>query len=140
MDEKYGLKCCGKGGALMDKVNIVSLSFQSKEKQYSVEETRRLMVKCVEEYLERINDDEDIRPYLSHYPFSSLGVDFDISFQGARGNEIRLAFLSEDNIVYMVVDPNQKPYIRKHKETYNEAREIVMAEGLGLSQADSGLQ
>ena len=85
------------------------------------------MVKCVEEYLERINNDENVRPYLSHHPFSSLGVNFDIAFQGAKEDAIRLVFLSEGNIAYCVVDPNQKPYVTKHRETYEEAREIVMA-------------
>jgi len=126
--EKYGLACSGKGGALMDKVNSVTLVFDSQEENVPVERVRRLFVNSVEDYLSRINDDEKLRPYLSHYPFTQSGVNFRISFQATKKDEIYLVFLSHGKIIYMTKDENQAPLVKLSEETYEEAREIVMAE------------
>lgn len=125
---KYGLTCSGSGGALMDRVNVISLSLDSREQDFDIKRARRLIIDCSEDYLERVNNNEEIRPYLSHFPFTEKGIRFSISFRNPQDDAIKLAFLSQGNVVYSVIDPDQKPYVTKHKETYEEAREIVMAE------------
>ncbi|WP_316355689.1 hypothetical protein [Candidatus Neptunichlamydia sp. REUL1] len=126
--EKYGLTCSGSGGALMDKVNSITLVFDSREENVPIERARSLFVKSLEDYLSRINDDEKLRPYLSDYPFTQSGVNFRISFQATKKDEIYLVFLSHGKIIYMTKDENQAPLVKVSEETYEEAREIVIAE------------
>lgn len=112
----------------MDRVNSITLVFDSREENVPIERARSLFVKSVEDYLSRINDDEKLRPYLSHYPFIQSGVNFRISFQATKKNEIYLVFLSHGKIIYMTKDENQAPLVKLSEESYEEAREIVMAE------------
>jgi len=126
--DKYGLTCSGRGGALMDRVNVVFLGLDSKESDYDVERARRLIVDCSEDYLKRINSSEKVRQYLSHYPFSSNGLNFRISFHNPDERAIRLIILTKGKICYSAYNEDKSDLIDQHVETYEEAREIVMAE------------
>jgi len=125
---KHGLSCSGSGGALMDRVNIVSLSLDSNERDIDVEKARRLVVDCSEDYLKRVNSSEKIRPYLSHFPFTEKGVRFNISFRNPENGAIRLVYLSNGKISYSSYNEDKSDLIDQHVETYEKAREIVMAE------------
>jgi len=111
----------------MDKVNSITLVFDSQEENVQTARARCLFVKSVEDYLNRINDDEKLRPYLSHYPFTHTGINFRISFRSTEKDDIYLVFLSHGKIIYMTKDKNQVPLVKLSEETYEEAREIVMA-------------
>jgi hypothetical protein len=125
--DKYGLTCSGRGGALMDKVNVVFLGLDSKENDYDVEKARRLIVNCSEDYLERINSNKKVREYLSHYPFTHTGINFRISFRNPNERAIRLIILTKGKISYSAYNEDRSDLIDQHVETYEEAREIVMA-------------
>ena len=65
---KYPLKLVGFGGGAVYGVRVLSLSFEVK-KNVTIDEARKLILDCAEIFLEKINNDHEIRPYLSEYPY-----------------------------------------------------------------------
>lgn len=124
-----GLICIGSGGSMMDDVKKVSLSFVS-FKALNVEEARILYVDIIEEYLKRVNSDEEVRPFLHNFPFTIDSLDFDIRFDYKnncvrKDGHVAFMFIRRDqNICYKASDV-QTGYYSIHREPYSEALEIV---------------
>src|SRR5436190_12186730 len=122
-NEKH-LVLAGSGGKQVRCIEIISLDFDSIEK-LSLEETRCMMVECVEELLEKINANAILRPHLESYPFTSKNLDFMIGFLkqvGYHVNEPYIAFasLSEGTIRYFVaLDDNHTKILTR--ESYEDA-------------------
>ncbi len=68
LTNKYPLKLSGFGGGAIYGINVLSLSFNV-EKNVSIAEARKLILDCAEVFLNEINSDQEIRPYLSEYPY-----------------------------------------------------------------------
>ncbi|MCB1072272.1 MAG: hypothetical protein KDK96_04125 [Chlamydiia bacterium] len=132
---KYGMFATGDGGSFMEKINSVFLSFSTFDKEYDVDQTRVLMVNCVEEYLLRINEDEKVRPYLNHFPFSSSGIEFQIAFYERPSKRVKFGFIGLVGIVnrkiyYCSYDHEKKQLVDICEEPYEEALKKVKDAGL----------
>ena len=97
--KQYGLKCFGSGGGFRYNVNNISLSFQTHPQKIGIEKARVLLVKCVEDLLERINQHEKIRPYLEHFPFTAKGVSISITFYDYFSEQLPENFLTKISTV-----------------------------------------
>lgn len=134
MHKKNYLMCCSKGGGFLKKVNEIHLSFETFG-PLSQDELRILMVTVVEEFLNRINKDEEIRPYLVNYPFTDSNLNFIIALVDTRLNPIRNkgagkdllygVFLIDGKLIYDISNEEKKMLQAVHRESYKEAYEIV---------------
>ncbi|NRA89800.1 MAG: hypothetical protein HRU43_01490, partial [Simkaniaceae bacterium] len=125
--EKYGVSQTSFGGTLQGKIRVILLSVSSKKYDCTIDEARKLLVSCVEDYLAEINNNQKLRPHLSHYPFSDKGIQFGIGFHARDDDAIRHIFLLNGNVCYSSTKEGEGALERKHKETYEEAKEKVMA-------------
>lgn len=109
LEKKHHLQLVGVGEGLMDRVNHLSLEFEFYE-PLDRQTARKLLVECVNEFLEIINRNEEIRPYLKVYPFTP----------------------AEAEIVIFSVSENQEPFWDPYitvvaNETYERSGRTVAA-------------
>lgn len=78
--EATPLKVDGTGGALMDEVKLISLSFDCKKKM-SIAEVRDLVLQVVTIFFDEANRNKQIRPYLETYPLEPYNIHFSITFR-----------------------------------------------------------
>ena len=75
-----GLFLSGVGGGMINNIDLISMTFVCCRKT-SIDEARNLYVQVMQGYLQRINRDEEIRPYLVQYPFTWDNIDLHFLFQ-----------------------------------------------------------
>ena len=135
---RNNLQYSGSGGGNTDgKIRMSSLSF-SIRKPLTKNEARRLIVACIQEYLQIINEDEKLRPALLHYPFTAADVELSVNSKYPDGSRvydpyIGMVFNGNNNgkvyIYYSSNDPDQEyKYKLEEKETYEEALKILALE------------
>ncbi len=103
-------------------------------KELDVNQTRRLFVRCVEDLLERVNSDVNIRPYLHTYPFTEEGTEIMISFFQPNGervqkNYVALVHTLNGKIFYSYYNHKSEQLLNLHEESYQEALRICQEEG-----------
>ncbi len=127
-----GLDCICIGGSMMGDIQAVALGFVS-YKALNVDEARKLYVNIVEEYLHRVNCNEEVRPYLHNYPFTINNLEFTIRFSHPNGKRIadnehvaHMFFIKSRNLLfYTSYDYKIDDFQDLHKESYEEALKIV---------------
>ena len=135
MEEKYGLHCCGSGGQLATGVGALAVDFEIRKK-VTIEEAREMIVTATERFLELINSDEKIRPYLKEYPFKPNRAEILLAFRNKDGKDFFdgtpvLVFQVNNKIFYRRAIPIDKnnPYASNlrnlYEEPYEKALEIV---------------
>jgi hypothetical protein len=130
LKERYGLNVIGIGGGMMDDIKKMNLSLQSR-KPLSINEGRDFIVMCIDTYLDQINSNKKVRPFLNAYPFTIENIEIKIFIDREEGENLaigRLAVVSTHGrkIKYKVVESEFRNE-EVLSETYEEAREIVMA-------------
>ena len=132
MCKKHGLVYAVRGGCFIDDVKEISVSFDKADKS-DIPESRILLVNCVEEFLRRINADEDVRPFLVQYPFTNENVNISIGFiepkEDADLQNIVHAFNVKGEAVYSIYDKPHDRYKPTFEEPYEEALKIVKESG-----------
>ena len=131
---RNNLQYIGSGGGNTDgKIRMSSLSF-SIRKPLTKNEARRLIVACIQEYLQIINEDEKLRPALLHYPFTAADVELSVDSKYPDGSRvydpyIGLVYNANCKIYYRSNDPeNEYKYKLKEEETFEEALKILALE------------
>ena len=126
-----GLDCICIGGSMVYDVKMVALGFVS-YKALNVDEARKLYVNIVEEYLHRVNCNEEVRPYLHNYPFTINNLEFTIRFSHPNGKRIAdghvayMSFIASRNLIfYSSYDYKIDDFQDLHQESYEEALKIV---------------
>lgn len=126
--KKHNIHCIGTGGSYIGHVNMLALSFQI-FRPLDKKEARFLVVDSALEYLNAINSNEEIRPFLKEYPFKN--VEIRIFIYNADGSDvydphIGTVSLHHGEVTYATDDPeNRYTYKSKEKETFEEAARIV---------------
>ena len=64
---------CGIGAGMMGKIRMLALSFNYYE-ELSLEEARELVMYACSVFLEKINNNQLIRPFLLNYPFQPENI------------------------------------------------------------------
>lgn len=129
LKKTYNLHCYGNGGGFINNINNIQLYF-SGTRNASVVEARSLIIECTEELLRRINEDVQVRPYLSHYPFTEQGLKLLISFEKKHGEIVDRDFIASvftcNKMIYYNIYNREKDCLEDfYQEPYQKAVEIV---------------
>ena len=131
---KYGMEHCGTGGGGRDGIWLMSLSFQRFGSHLNEEDARKLIINCSNDFIESINNDETIRPFLKIYPFSAKNIDLTIYNYQENGRwiyypDIFIENNAEGKIAFYTKDESEKYGYKTEKyETYEEAVAILKKE------------
>jgi hypothetical protein len=130
--KRHNMIACGGSGGMMDTVNHVGISFQ-KVGVFSKDEARKIVVDCVEELLRAFNEDEEIRPHLQNYPFTTNNIRVSIFFCIAGGEiyypDFAVVGLSAGDIVFRASEEGKRQLLTyDEEESYEEALSIVRGE------------
>ena len=68
LQKRHNLQIVGVYESGMDCIKGLGFSFQIL-KPLNRNDARRIVVDCVEEFINELNHDEEIRPYLKNYPY-----------------------------------------------------------------------
>ncbi len=132
IEKETGLRLIGINGGMMDHIRVMGMSFDC-YKNINMEEGRKLVIHCVNEYLSAINSNEALRPHLVHYPFTPQDVEIALYIRGSDNNDVPLGALfvvSERNgkIVYKIREPDPIILKRIYEEPFEEAVKILYQE------------
>lgn len=126
--KEKNLSLIGRGGSMMKNVEEIFFHFVSPV-TYDLDNARRFYVETVENFLEEINNNKNIMPYLKNYPFTISNTDIIISFDETScqfGKGVALIFRTKNgHIFYQTYDLETGKYRELHEEPYEVAREIV---------------
>ena len=135
-----GLHLMGTGGGVnlegrLRKLNMSFIHYGD----LSMEESRELVVYCVEEYLAAINADEKIRPHLSHYPFTPYGVEINIFIRQKDRQKQSIGYISvvselNGKVSYKTSQPEPELMKKVHAEPYEEAKQLVKQQDPGMKR------
>lgn len=115
---KYNCSCFGQGGAAFYDIDKFFLSFQFYEIQSEVQ-FRITLLDIADIFIETINQDKVIRPFLRRYPASTKSINLELSFPDQEG-EICSGGLSGDSVIaYKYFKGDYNTMIHFH-ETYEE--------------------
>lgn len=117
------------GGPNKDLIRQFRLAFRSK-RLVDLSEARAITVHCVEQLCSMVNANEEIRPFLEHYPYPPQGVDLILVFQPFNESDpysekvyISAAYFTEGKLSYMQYAGENKWDTLVLQETYEEALE-----------------
>lgn len=136
--KKYGFELCSIGGSMMEEIEIFHMSFTRKDKG-TIDKARQLIVKMTQEFIDKINADETIRPYLHDFPVTSENVNISLCFEATKkeppGNPfVYFVFSKKGTIFYGSYDnsipPGHQHIVSLCDEPYNEALRIVKGSSL----------
>ena len=110
---------------MMHSVNQISASYD-KQNFLSLKEGRKIYVSIIECYLEEVNTEIEIRPYLHHFPFRLEDLDIILSSQASSSLSdcpaINLVFLGDDRkIIYQTYSSESESFRTIHTELYEDA-------------------
>ena len=77
LQKEKDLQAIGTGGQMMNEIEMLHIAFRYFH-EVSLEEGRELMVYAIDTYLDAINKNEKIRPYLKKYPFTAKNLEIEI--------------------------------------------------------------
>ena len=128
---KLNLSPCGTGGQMMHQIEMLALAFRY-YKPVTIEEGRELLITSVDTFVDAINADERIRPYLANYPFEPKNVQISIFLRNpndSRPSYDNLVVISSVNGIFEYrVDDSQGPlFVNIHEESYQEALQAQKA-------------
>jgi hypothetical protein len=132
MEKSQGWTLAGYGGSFYNQISALSLSFTVNQR-VDIEHGRRLFIKGLEGFLDKINRDKTLRSSLHHFPFTFKDIEFDLDFLDNRGRFFMgdcLAYISiiDGKICYKTNDPQNGKMISVLNEDYVDALKIVRSE------------
>ncbi|NGX40130.1 MAG: hypothetical protein KR126chlam1_01471 [Chlamydiae bacterium] len=130
IEKEHGLSCIGTGGRMPYDIEEFSLKLLSHNRT-SVKEARELLVRITEKFLEEINSNKKVRPFLREYPFEPFRAEVSIAFweNGIPGKEdgsLIHAFQVKNQIFYYCGEEGKPIHTLLAEEPYEEALKIVM--------------
>ncbi len=132
-DKKYKLKTRATNVSMPDgEVKLLGLDFQIRG-PLSRGDLRKILLQLEQEFLEIVNSDETIRPYLQIYPFKTENIDITLFVVDSRGiviedPNIGIAAIARGKLVYKTVISGDTPHIESEfEETYEEALKASMS-------------
>lgn len=118
----------GTGGAFHKQINEFFFDLLTPGINVNVDQARKVLVIKTEELLCKVNQDEQVRPYLRDYPFTEKNLYFTVGFMPSclflnTKEAIVLATVSRGKVFYSV--KGQRGFDDAYEETYATAYEIV---------------
>lgn len=133
IEKETGLRLCGVGGGAINHIRKLNMSFNC-FREISFDEGRKLLIYCVNEYLSAINANEEVRPYLIHYPFTPNDVEIEIFVRQPDNRDVafgKLAVVFEvyGKVGYRISQEGPLSLKEAHEETYEEAIRVLEEQG-----------
>jgi hypothetical protein len=135
LGKKYQMIQSSNGLGGMDKVELMCISFDKYGAPINEKEARSLVIHCVEDFLEAVNSDEQLRPLLKDYPFTAQNLKLNIFSLDKDQSlhifpNIAVASSSEGKVRFFTKEaPDVYGYYTEKYETYEEAIAILKEEG-----------
>ncbi len=134
---KKGFIPIGRGGRFYPIVDTIYMAYITTKYRFkTIDEVRSFFVPLFEEYLQPLNDEASIRPYLQNYPLDARHLELAIRFAEADDSHVQLPWISNvsttkyGDIVYMVQEPNKQGRTVIHRETFEEAKRILAQQNM----------
>ncbi len=134
LEKKYNVSAMGSGGSIPEGViKKFTLSFQKKG-ILTKEQCRKLLIAMVADFLQLINNNKEVRPYLYKYPFEAKDININLFIRDEKGNfaehpNISIADLLLGNLSYETktvnYETNTFKKISLEEETFEDALKIV---------------
>ncbi len=129
--KKYKMTLCGSGGGMPDGiVDMLALSFES-YRSLSIEEARPILVDCINTYVNAVNANQELKPYLKNAPFTAKNIEICIFFYTPQKEIVCDPFLCVANsyrgkLIYATEEKGQKfGYKSEFIESYEDAVKIL---------------
>jgi len=128
----------GNGGNFnQQSINLIIASTK-KIGSANIESARKDMIFLTQDIIKRMNSSQNIQKYLSKFPFDQSHLKYSIAYCMENGLEITnnendnvsYVFLLRGTIFYNKRTSNKSPYKTIHKESYEEALEILKNQGI----------
>lgn len=136
LSAKHQMRQIGTGLGGMDKLWLVSLVFEKQDLHMTEQEARRLMVSCVDEFIEAVNTNQELRPLLKVYPFTAENISLAIHNVSSERRDPAHPFIatvsaSRGKMMYLTRNKEQPiRYESEKQETFAEAVAILAEEKL----------
>lgn len=131
LEKKYKMSVCGTGAAMPDGIlSSLILCFDS-YLSLRIEEARPILVDCVNTYVNAVNANNEIKPYLKTAPFSAENIQINIFFRTSKGESVTepnlcVATALHGKLIYCTEEKGQKfGYKSKFIESYEDAVKIL---------------
>jgi hypothetical protein len=125
LGEKYHMSLCGMGGGSDHGIWLLSLSFKRYGSLLKEEEARKLIISCLTDFLEDVNQETSLRPFLKTYPFTPENISITI-LNSVPHPYICDVGADEGKIYYCTEDElNKYKYKSRKVESYAEAIAIL---------------
>ncbi len=109
---------------------VLEISFEVRRK-ISKEEARALLLTCAQEFMDDINANEKLRPYLLEYPFTLSNVGIEFYFRNQDGTflydpDLSFAACLPEGFVFSTTDPVKQCGFKEFStETHEEALALI---------------
>jgi hypothetical protein len=125
--KKTGMRPCGSGGRMMYDIKMLALGFDY-YKEADIETCRELLLTAAEAFVNAINADEQIQPFLSNRPYTIKNVEIRIFLRKPDGSQIENDKLHVVSIINGKLEYDIRSAVSGWletilKETYEEAVE-----------------
>ncbi len=125
LEMEKGLYPFGTGARMMDQIKMLALAFHY-YKEVDIREARELLVTAATKFLNIINSNEEIRPYLDIYPFKPENIQITIYLKNPDGSKFapeKLCVVSMVNgiLEYEAKNPETLRLLTICKEPYEQA-------------------
>ena len=125
LKNEMGLIPFGFGGAMMYQIKELGLTFQYNH-PVDLQQARSMLVNAVNVFLNEINSNEKVRPYLIQFPFDSKNVEIMILLRNPDRSkvdreELSLIVCEKGILKYKTYDADSYLLTTIHKETFEEA-------------------
>lgn len=129
LKEQKKLQLVGTGGKMMKDIQAMDMSFHFYQ-EVDLKTGRDLVVSAVDEYLNGINNNKELKPYLHEYPFTAKNVEILIwiyKSDGTSPSSDKIYYISaiDGIITYYVNEPETNSRKVICKETYDEALKAI---------------
>lgn len=127
------LYAIGTGAQAMDQIKMLALSF-TYYNELTIEEGRELLIYAVSEFVNCVNEEGKIKPFLANVPFTPKNIEVMIFLKKADGSEIegnKLHVITSIGGVleYDIQDQSTDRLVTVHTETFAEGLERLSLGG-----------
>lgn len=131
LEIEYNMERCGIGGAYDKGFHSLDLMLCRYGDKLTKNEARRIIIDCVNKFIQSINQDKKIQSQLKDYPITVKNVSLIIVNYDKNKNDVFHPYINgisfnNGEIIYTTRDPNNKyKFVSEEIETYEEALSIV---------------
>lgn len=126
LEGQSGLDLVGTGGQMMDDIQMMAMDFNFYQ-EVDLKTSRKLIVHVINEYLEAINRNKEIRPHLHEYPFTAKNVEIRILIYNPDGSKLPLEKIYCIECMNGILEyyTRSNPHQAISKESYEEALQAI---------------